>query len=203
MKRTTGTTNQAEAMLPTDWGTFIITAHTDDTGDYTPHIVLRHSEMNPDDVVYTRVHSECLTGDVFHSLKCDCGEQLNKSMEIVAEKKGVLVYLRQEGRGIGIINKIKAYRHQQEGLDTIEANEALGLESDYRKYDEAAGILNSLNINRIHLITNNPDKIKDLEGHGIEIISRVPVIIPANETSRGYLDTKEKSMGHLLSESKS
>ena len=199
MNRTIGAKNQAEALLPTDWGTFLITAHAADRSDYTPHLVLRHPEMDVTDSVYVRVHSECITGDIFHSKKCDCGLQLDKAMEIIAQQKGVLIYMRQEGRGIGIINKLKAYKHQENGLDTIEANEALGLEVDYREYDEAVTILKDLGISKIHILTNNPDKIKNLNTHGIEVTSRVPLIIPANESSEGYLNTKEKSMGHLLS----
>lgn len=199
MNKIIGTTNQAEALLPTDWGDFLITAHTDDTGDYTPHLVLRHPEMDAAGSVYVRVHSECITGDIFHSQKCDCGEQLHKAMEMIAEHKGVLIYMRQEGRGIGIINKLKAYRHQEQGLDTIEANEALGLEADYREYEEAAVILKGLGISKINLITNNPDKINNLNIHGVEVTSRIPIIIPASASSEGYLKTKEDSMGHLLS----
>ena len=142
----TDATQQAEAKLPTEWGVFSISAHTDDTGDYTPHFALKHPELDISSPVYVRVHSECITGDIFHSQKCDCGQQLAKSMKIIAEKKGVLIYLRQEGRGIGIINKLKAYKHQEDGLDTIEANKALGLAPDYRVYDVAAAILKSMNI---------------------------------------------------------
>jgi len=195
---TRGTKQQAEAILPTEWGEFIITVHSDDEGTYSPHMVLRHPQIQINDPVYVRVHSECVTGDIFHSKKCDCGEQLEESMRIIAEKKGILIYLRQEGRGIGIINKIKAYRHQEAGLDTIQANEALGLKPDYRGYQEAAEILKSLNIKVINLITNNPEKIKDLEDNGIQVLERIPIIIPANSKSVEYLKTKEEEMGHLL-----
>jgi len=191
---------QAEALLPTDWGNFIIAAHSDDSGDYTPHIVLRHPDMDPTLPVPVRVHSECITGDIFHSKKCDCGEQLHKSMTYLAKHRGVLVYLRQEGRGIGIINKLKAYRHQENGLDTIQANKALGLASDYRKYDIAVSILQSLNIKQIRLITNNPDKLSGLSDSGIEIIERIPLIIQPTTESEGYLKTKKDLMGHLLSD---
>ena len=195
---TRGTKQQAEALLPTEWGDFVITVHSDDSGTYSPHMVLRHPDLSISQPVYVRVHSECVTGDIFHSRKCDCGEQLEESMRLIAEKKGILIYLRQEGRGIGIINKIKAYRHQQAGLDTIQANEALGLKSDYRGYQEAADILKSLGVETIKLITNNPEKIKDLEEHGIEVIERIPIIIPANSQSEDYLKTKEESMGHMF-----
>ncbi len=190
--------NQAETLLPTEWGSFILSAFTDDSGDPMPHLALRHPEMDPSEPVYVRVHSECLTGDIFHSLKCDCGQQLDAAMRIIEEKKGAVIYLRQEGRGIGIINKILAYKHQEQGMDTIEANEALGLEADYRDYSIAADILESLGIKQIRLITNNPDKIENLTAHDIEVVERIPLIIPANEINRAYLETKKNSMGHLL-----
>ena len=190
---------QAEALVPTDWGSFYFTAHADDKGDYTPHLVLRHPECNPDNPVIVRIHSECITGEVFHSQKCDCGQQLNESMKLIAQEKGILVYLRQEGRGIGIINKLKAYKHQEDGLDTIEANIALGLKPDYRKYDVAVEILRSLGIKQVRLITNNPDKIASLNQLGLNVTERIPLIIPPNENSADYLKTKEDHMGHLLS----
>lgn len=191
--------SHAETLLPTEWGTLLISAHTDKKGDYTPHIVLRHPDLDLDNPVLVRIHSECITGEVFQSQKCDCGQQLNKSMKIIAEQKGVLIYLRQEGRGIGIINKLRAYKHQEDGMDTIQANEALGLESDYRQYDVAAEILKTLSINRVKLITNNPDKISSLTEHNIEVVERIPLIIAPNENSAEYLKTKEDQMGHLLS----
>jgi len=191
-------TSQAEALLPTEWGNLLISAHTDNKGDYTPHIVLRHPDLNLDTTVLVRIHSECITGEVFHSQKCDCGPQLAESMKIIAEQKGVLVYLRQEGRGIGIINKLRAYKHQEEGMNTIQANEALGLESDYRRYDVAADILKSMSISKVKLITNNPDKISSLNKHGIEVIERIPLIIAPNANSADYLKTKKDQMGHLL-----
>ncbi len=191
---------QAEALLPTEWGEFVMSAHTDDKGDYTPHIALRHPEMDETSSVYVRVHSECITGDIFHSQKCDCGQQLHESMKLISEHKGLLIYMRQEGRGIGIINKLKAYKHQENGLDTIQANEALGLESDYRAYDVAAAILKSLNISSVNLITNNPEKISGLTNEGIEVVERIPIVIEPNKNSAAYLNTKEKQMGHLFSQ---
>lgn len=193
-----GTKQQAEAVLPTEYGTFIVTAHADNSGAYSPHIVLRHPDMDIHQSVYVRVHSECVTGDIFHSQKCDCGQQLAASMKMIADNKGLIVYLRQEGRGIGIINKLKAYRHQEAGMDTIEANHALGLASDYRVYQDAALILQHLGIRSIKLITNNPKKIEDLEKYGITVHERIPVIIPAHKDNFNYLKTKEESMGHLL-----
>ena len=189
---------QAETLLPTDWGEFIFAAYADDKRDYMPHLTLRHPDLDPSEAVYVRIHSECITGDIFHSMKCDCGEQLDAAMRILQEKKGILIYLRQEGRGIGIINKIKAYNHQEKGLDTVEANEALGLKSDYRKYDLAAEIFKSMNIERVNLITNNPDKIEALNKNGIIVESRVPLQMAPNEKNREYLRTKKQSMGHLF-----
>ena len=189
---------QAEALLPTNWGEFILTAYADDKGDYTPHLVLRHPNLDSDSPVYVRIHSECITGDIFHSLKCDCGQQLNDSMAMIAEHRGLLIYLRQEGRGIGIINKLKAYKHQEKGLNTIEANEALGLQADYREYKVAGEILNSLGITQIKLITNNPDKIQDLKDYGINVVDRIPILTAPNRENIDYLRTKRTSMGHFL-----
>jgi len=173
-------TQQAEALLPTEWGDFLITAHADDKGDYTPHMVLRHPDLNPNEAVHVRV-------------------QLQESMKMISQHKGLLIYLRQEGRGIGIINKLKAYKHQERGLDTIQANVALGLEPDYREYDVAIAILRDLGISAIKLITNNPDKLSGLNKQGITVTERIPLIIPPTLNSAGYLETKEKMMGHLLS----
>ncbi len=189
---------QADTLLPTQWGEFVLTAFTNHAGDYTPHLVLHHPTMDITQPVVVRMHSECITGDIFHSLKCDCGQQLDYAMHLIAQHKGVLIYLRQEGRGIGIINKIRAYKHQEQGMNTIEANEALGLESDYRHYDEAVAILKELGIQRIKLITNNPEKLSELSDGGIEIVDRIPVVMPPNLHNSEYLDTKKQAMGHLL-----
>lgn len=190
--------NQAETLLPTEWGTFFFSAFTDDRGDYIPHLSLRHPEMDVNNPVVVRIHSECITGDIFHSRKCDCGEQLYSAMKMIAEHKGALIYLRQEGRGIGIINKIKAYQHQEKGMDTIEANEALGLKADYRNYAVAAEIMELMGIKKIRLITNNPDKILDLKSNGVEVVERIPLVVEPNELNKEYLDTKRRSMGHLF-----
>ena len=190
--------NQAETLLPTEWGELILSAFADEDGDPMPHLSLRHPDMDASDTVVTRVHSECLTGDIFHSQKCDCGEQLLQSMKVIHEQKGILIYLRQEGRGIGIINKIKAYRHQEQGLDTIEANKVLGFEADYRNYTIAADILRSFDISKIKLLTNNPDKINKLDDSGIEVVDRIPLEIEPNNVNRSYLKTKADSMGHFL-----
>lgn len=191
--------NLVETLVPTEWGPFIISAHSDKEETYVPHIVLRHPEVDLSKPVFVRIHSECLTGDIFHSQKCDCGAQLHKAMNIVKEEKGILIYLRQEGRGIGIINKLKAYKHQEDGLNTIEANEALGLESDYRMYDVPAEILRALGVKEVKLITNNPEKIKGVSASDITVVERVPMIIEPNKNSASYLKTKEKDMGHMLS----
>lgn len=198
-KKGTDIRSQVEALLPTEWGVLSISAHTDDKGDYTPHLVLKHPELDIDQPVLVRIHSECITGEVFHSQKCDCGPQLHQSLKAISQSKGVLIYLRQEGRGIGIINKLRAYKHQEEGLDTVQANEALGLRSDYRKYDVAAEILKSMGISSVKLLTNNPEKISSLNQHGIEVIERLPLIIEPNDNSASYLKTKAKVMGHMLS----
>ena len=190
--------NQAETLLPTEWGELILSAFADKDGDPMPHLSLRHPDLDTSQAVVTRVHSECLTGDIFHSQKCDCGEQLLQSLKVIHEQKGILIYLRQEGRGIGIINKIKAYRHQEQGMDTIEANEALGFEADYRNYTIAADILRSFDISKIKLLTNNPDKINKLDDSGIEVVDRLPLEIKPNRVNRFYLKTKADSMGHLL-----
>jgi len=191
---------QAEALLPTEWGAFIIAAHSDDSGDYTPHLVMRHPDVDISKPVFVRIHSECITGDVFHSRKCDCGQQLDESMSMLSKHHGILIYLRQEGRGIGIINKLKAYKHQESGLDTIQANVALGLESDYRDYHIAGEILSNLGVSQVKLITNNPDKISGLAECGIEVIERIPLIIAPTSVSAGYLKTKKDVMGHWLSD---
>jgi 3,4-dihydroxy 2-butanone 4-phosphate synthase/GTP cyclohydrolase II len=151
------------------------------------------------DSVLVRVHSECLTGDVFGSMKCDCGAQLHYAMQMIErEGAGVVLYMRQEGRGIGIVEKLKAYKLQEQGLDTVEANLALGWAPDLRDYGVGAQILRDLGLRRIRLITNNPQKIVGLQGHGIEVVERVPIEIEPNDYNRYYLNTKAAKMGHLL-----
>ena len=160
---------QSEAMIPTTWGNFNMVSYAHSTGELMPHIALVHPEMDPTQgPTYVRFHSECLTGDLFGSKRCDCGEQLDEAMKIIAKNKGALVYLRQEGRGIGIINKLKAYQLQDTGLNTIDANLHLGLDVDSRDYTEAIEILGDLGINKVNLITNNPLKLKSFESSGLE-----------------------------------
>lgn len=191
----------AVVQLPTAFGDF--TAHAyrsllEDEPDKL-HIALVKGEINEDDEVLVRVHSECMTGDVFASLRCDCGPQLHGAMEMVQkEGSGVILYMRQEGRGIGLLEKLKAYKLQEEGLDTVEANEALGHKPDLRNYGLGAQILKDLGINKLRLITNNPLKIVGLEGYGLSITERVPLIIEPNKYNEKYLSTKENRMGHLL-----
>lgn len=189
---------QVEAGIPTTWGVFNMVAYSEADNEPMPHLALVHPEMDPSKPVYLRMHSECLTGDLFGSQRCDCGEQLDKAMQLVAERKGVVLYLRQEGRGIGLINKLKAYNLQDEGLNTADANVHLGLEVDARQYGIAVAIMKDLGIDTIHLMTNNPLKIEAIEDSSIRVESRIPIVIEPKEGNMAYLETKEKLMGHLL-----
>ena len=189
---------QASAHIPLVWGNFKIIAYAESEKVENPHLVLIHDEMDKNEAISLRIHSECLTGDLLGSKRCDCGEQLSMSLKIIAEEKGMLIYLRQEGRGIGLINKLKAYNLQDKGLNTIEANIHLGFEADERHYDIAIKILNDLNIDKIKLITNNPDKIDAIEKSNIDLVDRIPIIINAGKENQGYLDIKKEQMGHFL-----
>ncbi len=163
-----------------------------------PHLVMQ-SEVRPDDgPVNVRVHSECMTGDVFGSLRCDCGEQLHSAMRTFGKQGGYLIYLRQEGRGIGLVNKLKAYNLQDEGMDTVSANVALGFHADERDYAPAIEILKHLSIDEIRLFTNNPEKIEAFEGTGITVIERIPIEVAPQDESEGYLRTKKEQMGHVF-----
>ncbi len=192
-------TRVASPQLPTDRGAWTIHAFHTELEDRT-HVALVMGDPKPDEPVLVRVHSECLTGDVFGSTRCDCGEQLHRAMErIRREGKGVILYLRQEGRGIGLANKLRAYELQdRHHKDTVEANLALGFRADHRDYGVGAQILYDLGVRRLRLMTNNPGKYVALNGYGLEIVERVPLEAPAGEDNRKYLETKKQKMGHLL-----
>ncbi len=184
--------------LPTAYGDFILhTYENSETGEH--HLALAMGDLSPEtEAPLVRVHSECLTGDVLHSLRCDCGEQLNAALAKVAEEgRGLIVYLRQEGRGIGLVNKMRAYRLQEQGYDTVQANEHLGFAADEREYGIAALILKDLGVHQVRLLTNNPDKVEDLEAHDVRVVDRVPVVTTLYSTNRHYLDVKSTKMGHL------
>ncbi|MBK5254527.1 MAG: bifunctional 3,4-dihydroxy-2-butanone-4-phosphate synthase/GTP cyclohydrolase II [Vicinamibacteria bacterium] len=190
----------AEANLPTRAGAFRIHAF-ESLVDGEQHVALVHGDVRKGEPVLVRVHSQCLTGDIFGSRRCDCGEQLDVALDrIVKEGAGVLLYLRQEGRGIGLVHKIRAYQLQDQGQDTVEANEALGFKADQRDYGIGAQILAELGVAKLKMMTNNPRKFVGLEGYGLEITERVSIEIPPTDISRRYLETKKRKMGHLLRE---
>ncbi|WMT42654.1 bifunctional 3,4-dihydroxy-2-butanone-4-phosphate synthase/GTP cyclohydrolase II [Paenibacillus sp. D2_2] len=189
---------EVEVHMPTDFGEFRAVAFTNEV-DSKEHVALVKGDIGGEEPTLVRVHSECLTGDVFHSHRCDCGPQLAAALrQIEKEGRGVLLYMRQEGRGIGLINKLKAYKLQEQGLDTVDANLKLGFPPDLRDYGIGAQILKDLGIREIRLMTNNPRKITGLEGYGLKVVERVPIQMEANEDNAKYLHTKQARMGHLL-----
>ena len=192
-----GTQRVARANLPTRYGTFGMFVY--DTPEHEEHVALTLGAIDDGRPALVRVHSECMTGDVFGSSRCDCGEQLVESLGFLQEQgRGVLLYLRQEGRGIGLTRKVSAYALQEQGFDTVEANLALGLPEDMRDYRVAAEMLLDLGVRRASLLTNNPAKIEGLERYGVEVVARIPLGIPPNPSNLGYLRTKREKMGHLL-----
>ena len=184
--------------FPTKYGEFELAVYQDSIHHDT-HLALVKGELSGDDPVLVRVHSQCLTGDIFGSFRCDCGPQLERALERINEEgRGVLVYLRQEGRGIGLKNKLLAYGLQEQGLDTVEANKSLGFKSDLREYGIGAQILRDLGVRKLRLLTNNPRKIVGLDGYGLEVVDREPIEIPANVENKLYLETKRDKLGHLI-----
>jgi 3,4-dihydroxy 2-butanone 4-phosphate synthase/GTP cyclohydrolase II len=196
-------TKVAQANLPTKYGQFTAIAYKS-TIDPDQHVALVKGDLSSDEPVLVRVHSECLTGDVFGSLRCDCGEQIEMALNIIAEEgQGVLLYMRQEGRGIGLHNKIAAYALQDKGLDTVEANESLGFPADLRDYGIGAQILADLGVKKIRLLTNNPKKVVGLEGYGLHVVETVPLRVDPNPINLRYLETKQQKLGHILNLSSS
>lgn len=191
-------TRVAQANLPTRYGQFTAIAYKS-TIDPDQHVALVKGDISNEEPALVRVHSECLTGDVFGSLRCDCGEQIEMALNIIAEEgKGVLLYMRQEGRGIGLHNKIAAYALQDKGMDTVEANESLGFPADLRDYGIGAQILADLGVKKIRLLTNNPKKVIGLEGYGLQVVETVPLMVEPNPINLHYLETKQQKLGHIL-----
>ena len=188
----------AEAKLPTEWGDFLIAGYRSKTSD-EDFVVLYKGELRPDRPTLVRIHSQCLTGDVFGSSKCDCGAQLHRTLQMIQEEgRGAIVYQQQEGRGIGILNKIRAYALQDAGADTVEANERLDLPVDARDYRQCAEVLFDLGLCKVKVISNNPGKLRALEEAGLEIVERVSIEVESSEPAARYLQTKKDKMGHLL-----
>jgi 3,4-dihydroxy 2-butanone 4-phosphate synthase/GTP cyclohydrolase II len=189
---------QVCARIPTDLGEYRLCLYTNNQDD-KEHLAIVLGEVRNKADVMVRIHSECFTGDVLGSRRCDCGEQLQRAMQIIAlNGEGVVLYLRQEGRGIGLAHKIHAYALQEKGLDTVEANERLGFEADLRDYSAAAQILRDLGLAEVRLITNNPTKVTGLERYGVKVAERVPLVIPSTEHNRRYLRAKKEKLGHIL-----
>ncbi|WP_312749745.1 GTP cyclohydrolase II [Epilithonimonas hominis] len=191
-------TIQAQSNIPTDFGMFTVYAFSEHEEDWNPHLVWVAENTDFSKTVNVRFHMECITGEIFHSKKCECGQQLDAAMKYMSENGGMIIYLRQEGRNIGIINKLRAYALQEKGFDTVEANLKLGLPADGRNFDVAVEMLKILNVKEINLLTNNPDKLKSLENSGIILNHRVPLEIESNEENESYLSKKKDYFGHLL-----
>lgn len=189
---------QAEANLPTEWGEFEIIAYSDNENDWMPHLAMISKNTDLSKTVNIRIHSECITGDLFHSKRCDCGKQLDAAMKYIHENGGVLLYLRQEGRNIGIINKLKAYNLQDKGLNTAEANIELGFPADARDFKIAVEILEDLGIQSVNLLTNNPEKISFIKDSSIKLVHRIPLEINPEKENLEYLKTKKDFFGHFL-----
>lgn len=189
---------QAEANLPTEWGEFKIIAYSDNENDWMPHLAMISKNTDLRKTVNIRIHSECITGDLFHSKRCDCGMQLDAAMKYIHENGGVLLYLRQEGRNIGIINKLKAYNLQDKGLNTAEANIELGFPADARDFKIAVEILEDLGIQSVNLLTNNPEKISFIKDSSIKLVHRIPLEINPEKENLEYLKTKKDFFGHFL-----
>ncbi|MDQ3140710.1 MAG: GTP cyclohydrolase II [Bacteroidota bacterium] len=190
-----------EALLPSEFGKFRVFSFVSEPPSDDPIIVLLSEHLDTQLPITLRIHSECLTGDVFSSQRCDCGFQLHKSLDLIGKNGGMLIYLRQEGRGIGLHHKIAAYKLQDEGYDTVEANEKLGFLPDERDFSDAVSILNYFEIKAVRILTNNPNKVKTLENAGIQIIERIPIIMNPDEDSIQYLHTKRDKLGHLIPDS--
>ena len=184
--------------LPSKWGDFDLIAYAASDAENQAHLAFVHRDIDTSKPVTVRIHSECLTGDLFGSTRCDCGEQFEEALRIINQDKGVLIYLRQEGRGIGIINKLKAYNLQDQGVNTVDANTHLGFEADERTYETAIEILQDLGIKKIRLLTNNPSKLTAFEHSDVEVIERIPLEITPRKENRYYLETKKSLMGHIL-----
>ncbi|WP_312422157.1 GTP cyclohydrolase II [Epilithonimonas sp.] len=189
---------QAESNVPTQFGEFRMMAFSEDDKNWMPHMALIAKDTDLEKPTNVRIHSECITGEVFHSKKCECGEQLDSAMKYMQENGGIILYLRQEGRNIGIINKLKAYALQENGLDTVQANLQLGLPADNRDFSVAIDMLEQIGVKSVNLMTNNPEKIKFIKDSNIAYNSRIPLQIKSNEASASYLKTKRDYFGHLL-----
>lgn len=189
---------QAQSNIPTDFGMFTVYAFSENENDWSPHLVWVAEKTDFNEIVNVRFHSECITGEVFHSRKCECGQQLDAAMKFMSENGGMIIYLRQEGRNIGIINKLKAYALQEQGLNTVEANLRLGLPADGRNFDVAIEMLKILEVSKINLLTNNPEKLKAFNNSRILLNKRIPLEIESNPVNASYLSTKKDYFGHLL-----